>query len=236
MIRRGRQVITYDEAYAEWPAYYGDKVSGIVKEYLPLAAKSRPILDIGAGQGRCAFYLAEQGYRVDALDISEAGLSQINAVATKKNLPITTHQADFENFSPDNAPYGGILALGLIQIIPWGKIEKLIHRINDWSAAGSIVFVSTFTTRDPRWISLVGSRATGKWSFNPEEGYHRTFLDPDEILKFFAGYEVIYHNELMGDIHNHGDGLIHRHCVSHNVFRKPQDRLDIIDFSPNKDA
>ncbi|THB74684.1 MAG: methyltransferase domain-containing protein [Desulfobacteraceae bacterium] len=50
--------------------------SRILKTYVHLAKKGRA-LDIACGQGRNAVYLAEQGFRVDAVDISGVALARL---------------------------------------------------------------------------------------------------------------------------------------------------------------
>lgn len=52
---------------------YPNTPSRIVKDYYHLAPAGRA-LDIAAGSGRNALFLAAQGFSVDALDISEVGL------------------------------------------------------------------------------------------------------------------------------------------------------------------
>jgi len=52
---------------------YPDFASQIVKDYFALA-RGKCVLDIGAGNGRNAVFLAAQGFSVIAADISDAGL------------------------------------------------------------------------------------------------------------------------------------------------------------------
>jgi tellurite methyltransferase len=61
-----------------------------LNKYLP----NGTVLDIGGGQGRNAFYLAQQGFTVSVIDLSAVGLSQIQSIATRHNLPITTQTSD----------------------------------------------------------------------------------------------------------------------------------------------
>ena len=63
----------------KWNAKYqrGSEISEpslIVREFFSLASGKR-VLDIAAGNGRNAIYLAEHGFDVDAVDISETGLA-----------------------------------------------------------------------------------------------------------------------------------------------------------------
>jgi 2-polyprenyl-3-methyl-5-hydroxy-6-metoxy-1,4-benzoquinol methylase len=48
------------------------------------------VLDIGAGQGANALYLAERGYSVMAVDISETGLQQLREESEARGLTIET--------------------------------------------------------------------------------------------------------------------------------------------------
>ncbi len=48
-------------------------------------------LDIGCGKGRNAFYLAESGFNVDALDWVPENVREINSQAVDHLLPITAH-------------------------------------------------------------------------------------------------------------------------------------------------
>ena len=54
---------------------YPGEPAQIVRDYFSLA-KTGKALDIGAGNGRNSIFLAEQGFLVDAVDISDIGLSK----------------------------------------------------------------------------------------------------------------------------------------------------------------
>jgi SAM-dependent methyltransferase len=52
------------------------------------------VLDVGAGEGGDAVWLAEQGWRVTASDISQRALGRVRAEAERRRLPIQCHHAD----------------------------------------------------------------------------------------------------------------------------------------------
>lgn len=56
---------------------YGNDPSPIVKKYSRLAPKGNA-LDIAAGTCRNALFLAEKGFQVDAVDISDVGLKKLS--------------------------------------------------------------------------------------------------------------------------------------------------------------
>ena len=47
------------------------------------------VLDLGSGEGRNALFLAERGFAVTAVDISEAWDSQVAVSAQERNLDIS---------------------------------------------------------------------------------------------------------------------------------------------------
>jgi thioredoxin reductase/SAM-dependent methyltransferase len=51
-------------------------------------------LDVGAGEGGDALWLAEQGWSVTASDISQRALDQVNAEAERRGLRVEFHHAD----------------------------------------------------------------------------------------------------------------------------------------------
>lgn len=73
---------------------YPVEPAAIVKEYAKLA-RGRMALDIAAGNGRNSVFLAQQGFRVDAVDISDAGLNLFAAKHPNLN-PICADLDDFD--------------------------------------------------------------------------------------------------------------------------------------------
>jgi SAM-dependent methyltransferase len=65
---------SFDAAYSSSDRYFGDGPEKLLTEYSGILDPGRPVLDVGAGQGRNALYLAGAGFEVDAIDPSgEAG-------------------------------------------------------------------------------------------------------------------------------------------------------------------
>jgi SAM-dependent methyltransferase len=85
------------ETYDFTPARWLRDMEPALREHPPGARA----LDIACGGGRHAIYLAELGYAVDALDISEVGLGQLQAELTRRAvagqvLPVQTQRVDLE--------------------------------------------------------------------------------------------------------------------------------------------
>ncbi|MDF9745263.1 class I SAM-dependent methyltransferase [Natrinema salsiterrestre] len=62
-------------------------------------------LDVATGTGRNALFLAEQGYDVDAVDISEAGLERARDRAADRGVDVDWIRADLAEFDPGRERY-----------------------------------------------------------------------------------------------------------------------------------
>jgi len=51
-------------------------------------------LDVGAGEGGDALWLAEQGWQITASDVSQRALDRIDAEAKRRDLAVECHRAD----------------------------------------------------------------------------------------------------------------------------------------------
>jgi cyclopropane fatty-acyl-phospholipid synthase-like methyltransferase len=213
----------YDQTYRNTENYFGKEPEPLLKNHLHLLDKSHRILDLGVGQGRHSFFLARQGFQVDALDPSGVAIEKVSARAAQEGLSIRTFQSGFESFVPPTDFYSGILIFGLIQILPWEAIELLLHKIKEWTRVGSLVFIRAFTTSDRSFAHTLQSQewsTIGRNSFADGHGKFRTYLEPDEILDLLGDYKPIYHWEGLGPEHRHADGPTERHAEVEAIFQR----------------
>jgi cyclopropane fatty-acyl-phospholipid synthase-like methyltransferase len=213
--------MTYDELYRNNENYFSAEPVKLLKDYWPLIEKSKPVLDIGAGQGRNTIFLARQGLEVHAIDPSIVAVETISRVASDEDLKVIAKHCGFEDFAPEIESYSGILLLGLIQILSWAQIETLLARVNAWTDKGSLVFISAWSIADPSYSRISHDwEKCGKNSFKKESGEFHTYLEPDEILTLFHSFEVVHHWEGLGPWHSHGDRPPERHSRVAAVLRR----------------
>ncbi len=211
----------YDDAYARFDDYFGSEPDRILKDYSGRIDRSRPVLDIGVGQGRHAFFLARKGIRIDAIDPSEVSIRMVSAIARREKLSIRTYRCGFEEFFPETDLYSGILIFGLIQTLRRESIGILVEKVKLWTCEGSLIFVTGFTTADPSFARYRREGMTiGKNSFVGKEGDVNTYLEPGEILQLFHEFEAIHHWEGMGRRHRHGNGAPERHARFEAVLKR----------------
>jgi SAM-dependent methyltransferase len=82
----------YDDPILAWP----EPASAV--DFLAQRSRQHRALDLGAGTGRIAVPLAQQGFHITAVDASKAMLEKLTAKAA--GLDIKSIQADFSEFTP----------------------------------------------------------------------------------------------------------------------------------------
>jgi len=213
----------FDAAYRHSDRYFGDGPDKLLVEFRGILDPGRPALDVGAGQGRNAVYLAESGFEVDALDPSAEAILATAEAARRKALAIQVSKIGFEEFEPATGrrAYGVICLFGLIPLLTWPGIGALVDKVTGWSDAGTVVFVTAFTDADPSYEHCSAAwRRIGKNSFQDPSGGVRTFLAAGEAAGLFPGFEIVHHREGQGPAHRHGDGPVQRHELVELVLRR----------------
>lgn len=214
----------YNEAYSQVPGYFGDEPDELLQRYWERLDPEKPVLDLGAGQGRHALFLARKGFAVDAVDPSQVAVETIQGIASEQSLSIRTVHGGFACV-PSDGDYGGVLLFGLLQLLRRDEIEDLVSRIPAWLAAGGLVWITAFATDDPALTRIAAEwEQIAPGSYRSPDGEVATYLEPDEPMRMFTGYDVVHHWHGLGPEHRHGDGPLERHARLEAILRKPPNR------------
>jgi len=82
----------WDHRYGGAQMWSGNPNGTLVAEVIGMTPGRA--LDVGAGEGGDAFWLAQQGWRVTANDISQRALDRVDAEAVRRGLHVECHHAD----------------------------------------------------------------------------------------------------------------------------------------------
>ena len=137
------------------------KPSEWVKRHARIIKPQGSVLDVAAGNGRNARWLAEQGFTIQAVDRDEVALASMQGVAN-----ITTHVADLEN-AP--WPYVGLQFDAII--VCRYLFRPLFAQLMESLASEGVLIYETF---------MQGHEALGRPK-NPQ-----FLLFPSELLKVFV--------------------------------------------------
>ncbi len=129
------------------------------------------ILDLGAGDGRQALYLAAQGFEVTAVDLSEAALEKLQRLAAQQGLKITTELADLNSWSMHNE-YDAILAIAVLQHLKHDSALRILNEIKARTNPGGVNIITAFTKTGDRYVV---DRVEDPEAFYPEDNWLQEF-------------------------------------------------------------
>jgi SAM-dependent methyltransferase len=133
-------------------------------------------LDLGAGEGRNAVWLAQQGWQVTAVDFSDVGLAKADQLAAAAGVEMSTTCADLIGYRPPPRTFD--LVAVLYVHLPASVRRAVNRRAVDAVAPGGTLLV-------------VGHDTT-----NPTDGYGGpqnpdVLFSPDDVVADLAGSGLV---------------------------------------------
>ncbi len=164
----------WNERYKEKP--FRTWVEPLLKKYIDVANVGYA-LDIACGEGRNAHFLAEKGFEVDAVDISDYALSQV-----KEDPRIHKIEADLDFYSLQKNKYDLVLNINYLN-------RRFFHQIKEALKPKGVVIFETFII------------AHGDFD-NPQNPEY--LLRKNELLHAFIDTDIIYYEERL-DVNMRGE-------------------------------
>jgi SAM-dependent methyltransferase len=156
----------WNKRHVEFPI--SDEYSIIVEKYIKKANIGQAI-DIACGRGRNTHFLAEKGFIVDAVDISDYALDKI-----KKSSTINKINTDLDKYNIAPNKYDLIVNVNYLN-------RRLVSQMKDALKVGGVVIFETFIV------------AHG--DYKHETMNLDYLLRKNELLHSFIGLDVIYYEE-----------------------------------------
>jgi tellurite methyltransferase len=164
-----------------WNERFGGKEFALGKEPSPFLRKHMGLLpkgkalDIAAGEGRNAVFLAQHGFDVDAVDVSKKGLSKARKLAKEMGVKINTLLVDLGSYQIERERYGVIINFYFLN-------RRLIPKIKKGLKKGGKVIFETY---------LLEQRTLG--TRGPK--HSKYYLKHNELLKLFEGLRILLYRE-----------------------------------------
>jgi len=153
---------------------FGKEPNPFLKKHIRLLPKGKA-LDIASGEGRNAVFLAQHGFEVDAVDISEKGLKKARKLAREKRVKINTFLVDLDQHPIGKERYDLIANFYFLR-------RRLIPRIKKGLKKGGKVIFETY---------LLEHRKLG--TGGPKQAKY--FLKPNELLGLFKDFRILFYRE-----------------------------------------
>ena len=88
-----------------------------IQRFLP-EGRNLNILDVGTGTGFFAVLLAQQGHRVEGIDLTPAMLEEARTLAKQRNLDITFREMDAQNLAYPDGTFDVVISRNLTWTLP----------------------------------------------------------------------------------------------------------------------
>lgn len=195
-----------EDAREFWEDLYGEREqrwSGKVNA--PLAREVEDVtpgraLDLGCGEGADALWLAEHGWRVTAVDISETALARARAEAQRRGLDVDWRQQDLAEALPEG-PFDLVSAQFLQSPVAFPRMQVL-RRAAEQVASGGLLLVVGHAAPPP-WSThrvdpaLMPSAATVEADLALGEGWQ--VLKAEDVVRQATGPDH-EHGELLDSV------------------------------------
>lgn len=162
----------WNRRYAEGDYVPRSAPAPFLEEWLDRIPPGRA-LDVACGTGRNALRLAEAGFDVDAVDISEVAIDRAAATARERGLPVRWHVAAIDDFAIAEG------AFRLITVIRYRNPRLWSRLIDGLAPDGWVLVEHHLKTR----LDVAG----------PSTPEFR--LDPGELLAAFGSLRIISYDE-----------------------------------------
>lgn len=126
----------WDARYAAAPVW-SQGPNAVVADLLSPLPPGRAV-DLGAGEGRHALWLAERGWQVVAVDFSATGLARGRALAEERGLHVDWAVADVTAWEP---PEPVDLVLAAYLQLPERVLDGVLRRAAGWLVPGGHLLV-----------------------------------------------------------------------------------------------
>lgn len=164
----------WDQRFKEREFAFGKKANPFLRRHVHLLPKGKT-LDLAAGEGRNAVFLAQHGCDVDAVDISPMGLRKAGKLARGMGVKIHTVLADLDTFQLRPGTYDLIADFYFLS-------RRLIPKLKKGLKKGGRIIVETYLT-DQRNLHSGGPKQL------------KYFLKHNELLRLFKGFRILVYRE-----------------------------------------
>ncbi len=140
---------SFEAEYKTQKNYWGKEPSAVIKDNVD-RLQGKTVLDIGAGDGRNALFLAKKGFHISALDLSATGLSHLMDEARQNSLEesFTTTVSDFMDYE-SLVKYDNVITNFTIHFVGADKINAFLEKMMVLTAPGGINIIDDFTRNGP---------------------------------------------------------------------------------------
>jgi tellurite methyltransferase len=188
----------YDKDYSKKELLWGSEPSVVAKEILKHRKKGL-VLDVGMGEGRDVLFLAEKGFQVTGVDLSEIAVNKCLKLAKEKKLSVEALVGDFLDYYPNNR-FDIIISNSTLHLMEKDSVRRAVVRMKKMTRKNGLNIIAVFTEED-------ASDVTYKFK-------------KDELKLFYKDWKILDYKEFSTPLEKHGSGDSHKHEMAIIVAEK----------------
>lgn len=152
------------------------------------------LLDLGCGVGRHAIFFAENGFEVDAIDLSESAVIQLNEFCENNGLKINTKIGDMADLPYESSSFDYLLAYHTIFHTDGTGIKKVISEIHRVLSNDGEVFLTFNSKNNPDFHNPTNMKVDDN-TIVKTEGIEKDiphyYVDEEEIKNLISKFKII---------------------------------------------
>ncbi len=170
----------WNERYSEAEYIFGTQPNDFLKEQFQQIPASGRVLCLAEGEGRNAVFLAEQGYDITAMDLSDVGLNKALKLASERGVEISTQIADLGDYEFGKGEWDGIVSI-------WAHMPKTVRQYIHAQIApalkpNGVFIVEAYTEQQLDMEAVGGPPAAQKERFNSLKNMQIELAELEEIV------------------------------------------------------
>ena len=137
-------VARWNQRFAQESFVFGEEPNAWLRDHAHHWQAGQRVLCVADGEGRNSVWLAQQGLRVEAFDISPVGVAKARSLADRRGVQVDYQVADCDGFAWPRAAYGGVAAI-FVQFADPAMRARLFAHIVDSLVPGGVLVLQGYT-------------------------------------------------------------------------------------------
>jgi len=170
----------WDERYSGTEFAFGAEPNDFLREMFEQIPVGGHVLCLAEGEGRNAVFLAEQGFKVTAMDMSEVGLNKANKLAKEKRVAITTQVADLADYNFGQDKWDAIVSI-------WAHVPEAVRQYVHAQVGAAlkpdgVFIVEAYTEQQLETESVGGPPASQRERFGALQNFQNELAGLKEVI------------------------------------------------------
>ena len=200
----------YDDGYAVCPCFWGTCPGSLLRQLVSSIPSTRglDVLDLGCGEGKNAFFLANTGARVFAIDISERAIANARRLPSGDNVQFVV--GDMKTTRWLDRPYDIVIAYGSLHCLRTeADVLSVLGRIQESTRSNGFNVICAFNDRQQDLAAHPG--------FSP------LLLPHAFYVARYSGWQLLHCSDTDLSEAHPNNGIQHSHSMTRILARKGQD-------------